>query len=168
MIAFLLVCVAVLSRLVAHGWNFTAMGAVALTAGLIFSHRLLSLSVVMSALLISDAVIGFHNVMLAVYLGYVLMAVTGMYFLKSKTLKTIFTSSLIGSLLFFIASNLGVWLEGQLYPQTFYGLVNCFEMAIPFFRNEILSNLLLTPVLFYSFSFLKQRLQKSTRIVDMA
>lgn len=155
--ASILILVAVFSRLISHDWNFTAMGAMAVVAGLLISHRLLALLVPVMALLISDAVIGFHNVMLAVYLGYVLMVVAGVLFSKSQKIVSVVSASLVGSLAFFLVSNLGVWFEGQLYPRTFSGLMWCFEMAVPFFRNEVVSNILVTPVLFLGLSYLGLR-----------
>lgn len=147
----LLVLIAVVSRLSTHQWNFTAMGAVAVIAGFLITSRPLALATVLGSLLISDAVLGFHNTMIAVYLGYALMALLGIFFASNK-FSRIVSMSFIGSVTFFVVSNLGVWFEGQLYPQTFAGLVNCFEMAIPFFRNEMISTMLLAPVIYYSFN----------------
>ncbi len=146
-----LVLIAVISRLISHEWNFTAMGAVAVMAGFLISSRPIALATVLSSLLISDFFIQFHNTMIAVYLGYTLMTLVGIFMAKNKNLSRIIASSLIGSVVFFVVSNLGVWFEGQLYPQTFSGLMNCFEMAVPFFRNEMISTMILAPVLYYSF-----------------
>ena len=57
------------------------------------------------------------------------------------------------SLLFFIVSNLGVWL--LYYPLTLEGLITCFTLAIPFFGNTIAGDLVYTAVLFFSFSAIK-------------
>lgn len=148
----LLVLIAVASRLVSHQWNFTAMGAVAVIAGFLITSRPLALATVLCSLLISDAVLGFHNTMIAVYLGYALMALVGI-FMASNKFSRIVAASFIGSVTFFVVSNLGVWFEGQLYPQTFSGLITCFEMAVPFFRNEMISTMILAPVLYYTFNF---------------
>lgn len=152
--AVCLILIAVISRLVPHGWNFTAMGAVAVIAGFLISHRALAITTVLSALLISDAFIIFHNTMLAVYAGYILMTVVGILLSSNKNFKRILAASFIGSVSFFLVSNLGVWFEGQLYPQTWDGLVQCFTMAVPFFRNEALSTVMLSPVIYYSFTAL--------------
>ena len=172
-----LILIAVVSRLIPHAWNFTAMGAVAVTAGFLISNRTVATATVLISLLISDALIGlqngvgFHNTMLTVYLGYVAMLFIGYVMaaksesISKKSIFNVASSSLIGSLLFFIISNLGVWFEGQLYPVTQAGLINCFVMAVPFFKNELLSNLILAPILFlsfkYAFSFLNE-----TKLID--
>jgi hypothetical protein len=147
----LLVLIAVVSRLSVHQWNFTAMGAVAVMTGFLITSRPLALATVLGSLLISDSILGFHNTMIAVYLGYALMALLGIFFASNKFIR-ILSMSFIGSVTFFFMSNLGVWFEGQLYPQTFAGLMNCFEMAIPFFRNEMISTMLLAPAIYYSFN----------------
>ncbi len=149
--AVTLALIAVVSRLVSHEWNFTAMGAVAVIAGFLISSRPLALGTVLGSLLISDYFIQFHNTMIAVYLGYALMALIGI-FIASNKFSRIIATSFIGSVTFFVVSNLGVWFEGQLYPQTFQGLVSCFEMAVPFFKNEMISTMVLVPALFYSFN----------------
>lgn len=165
LIAVVLVTVAVLSRLVSHEWNFTAMGAAALAAGLLIQNRLLALLVPMTALLISDAVIGFHNVMWAVYLGYFLMVVCSSSFSQKISVKNVLSSALLGSFIFFAVSNFGVWIEGQLYPLTFSGFVACYEMAVPFFKNEIISNMLLTPVLVYGIRLIISTLSVNTEAI---
>ena len=48
----------------------------------------------------------------------------------------------IASLIFFLTSNFGVWLLSNWYPKSFAGLVMCYEAALPFFRNTLLSTLL--------------------------
>ncbi|MBC7754502.1 MAG: hypothetical protein H7Z71_09715 [Moraxellaceae bacterium] len=161
-ISVALIIIAVISRLIAHQWNFTAMGAVAVIAGFLIISRPLALVTVLGSLLISDYFLHFHNTMIAVYLGYALMALIGILMASSK-ISRILAASFIGSATFFLVSNLGVWFEGQLYPQTLAGLINCFGMAIPFFRNEMISTLVLAPVLFYSF-----RALNLSRVVDVA
>jgi hypothetical protein len=147
-ISIALVAIAVISRLVTHEWNFTAMGAAAVVAGFLISSRSLALATTLTALLISDAFIQFHNTMIAVYLGYVLMGLVGIFMASNRTLGRVIATSFIGSVTFFVVSNLGVWFEGQLYARTFSGLLTCFEMAIPFFKNEMISTLVFAPVLF--------------------
>ena len=65
-------------------------------------------------------------------------------------------ASLISSTVFFIVTNLGVWLVGGLYPHTLPGLENCYILALPFFRNTLMGDLLYTGVLFGSFAMAKR------------
>jgi hypothetical protein len=76
-----------------------------------------------------------------------------------------FGMCIIGSLLFFIFSNFGVWLTGSFYEITIHGLITCYTMAIPFFSNTFLSTIifaLLIEFLVFSkyFNFVPQLLKK--------
>ena len=47
-----------------------------------------------------------------------------------------------------------------MYAKTFVGVVQCYTMAIPFFRGTFASDLILTPVLFtvpYALSLIERR-----------
>ena len=49
---------------------------------------------------------------------------------------------------FFLLSNFAVWAFGTMYPHNWSGLIQCYTMAIPFFRNTFASDLILTPLAF--------------------
>ena len=57
-------------------------------------------------------------------------------------------SALAGSMSFFIVSNFGVWAVWPTYPKTLGGLAACYVAAIPFFRNQFVSDMLFTAVIF--------------------
>lgn len=57
-------------------------------------------------------------------------------------------ASVSAALLFFLASNLGVWMGATLYPMTLTGLAQCYVTGLPFFRNELISNIVFTGLLF--------------------
>lgn len=131
---------AVLSRLVPHNWNFTLMGAVFIFAGAYFKDRKISLALMLLSLLVSDFIIGFHSQMPAVYAGFLAMIAVGVFLNVDSSRLKIFGYAFLGSLLFFIISNFGVWYEGQLYPMTFSGLVECYVMGIPFFGKQMIGD----------------------------
>src|SRR6185437_14599650 len=64
--------------------------------------------------------------------------------------------------------NFAVWLFGTMYDKSFAGLLQCYTMAIPFFRGTLVSDLVFTPVLFsipFAVSLLeKERAGASRRI----
>jgi len=131
---------AVLSRLVPHNWNLTLMGAVFIFAGSFFKDRKIAVALMLSSLLVSDFFIGFHNQMISVYAGFLAMIVAGTFLTTSSGRIRIFGTAFIASLLFFIVSNFGVWYEGQLYPLTFSGLIDCYVMGIPFFGKQMIGD----------------------------
>jgi hypothetical protein len=60
----------------------------------------------------------------------------------------IFAASLAASISFFVVSNFAVWLFFRnMYPMTLSGLSACYAAAIPFFRNEVVADLV------FSFAF---------------
>ena len=67
-------------------------------------------------------------------------------------------AALAGSLLFFVFTNLAVWLSGQLYPLTGSGLAACYVAAIPYYRNSVLGDMLFSTVLFGGLALLENRL----------
>lgn len=80
---------------------------------------------------------GFYPGVLLTYLGFAAYPLLGRLAGKSLRKQTLFLP--MASLLFFLLSNLGVWWFW--YPQTWSGLVLCYTMALPFYRNTFLSDL---------------------------
>ena len=147
-LAIVLILMGVASRLSAHAWNFTIMGGLSILCGAFFARKWVSVVVIFSSLFISDMVIGFHPQMPGVYLGFALMIFVGAL-LKAKPSRLAVTSgAALGSFLFFVVTNFFVWLEGSLYPQAWNGLIECYTMAIPFYRNQLVADLVSTLVLF--------------------
>jgi hypothetical protein len=69
--------------------------------------------------------------------------------------------ALTASMLFFLASNFGVWTEGLLYPLTLTGLIDCYVKAIPFYGRTILADLIGTGALFGLGSLIARAAQRS-------
>ena len=61
------------------------------------------------------------------------------------------------SAIFFIISNLGVWFLGNLYEKNLEGLIKCYFLAIPFFKNTLFSTLIFsyTAIYFHKYSTVK-------------
>jgi hypothetical protein len=69
-------------------------------------------------------------------------------------------ASLASAVTFFLVSNFSVWVFGTMYPKTFAGLIQCYTLAIPFFRGTFASDLIFTPVLFtvpYALALIERR-----------
>ena len=80
--------------------------------------------------------------MLYVYVSLFLICFSSNKILNFLNFKNVFFFSLGGSILFFLISNFGFWIGGALYEKNFEGLVACYYMAIPFFKNTFISTLL--------------------------
>ncbi|MGD0038072.1 MAG: DUF6580 family putative transport protein [Bacteroidota bacterium] len=144
-----LILAAALSRLLPHPDNFTPIAAMALAGGVYFNKRI-ALVVPLAALVISDLFIGFHNTILFVYGSFILIGFIGLWLKSHKKPLPIFGAALLSSTMFFVVTNFGVWLTGGgwFYPKTWQGLIECYTLAIPFFRNTITGDLVYTGVLF--------------------
>ena len=72
---------------------------------------------------------------------------------QHRTVLKVVGASLVGSTLFFLLSNLGVWMigHGDWYPRTFSGLAACYTAGIHFFRNALAGDLVYTGILFGSY-----------------
>ena len=114
-----------------------------------------------AALLLSDLVIGFYApiVMLFVYGAFILCACMGRGLLREqRNIPILAGATLSGSVIFFILSNLGDWLSGLNYPLTLDGLIDCYVMAIPFFRNTLLGDVFYVACLFGAYEMCSRAL----------
>lgn len=57
------------------------------------------------------------------------------------------------SLVFWIWTNLGVWLLSDLYAKTWSGLIVCYVAAIPFLQNELFADLVYVAALTIIFAY---------------
>ena len=95
-----------------------------------------------ASMILADAVIGFYSGMFYVYFSLVLIVLIFSNLAKYINFKNLFLYSLSGSIIFFIITNAGVWFSGLLYEKNLQGLIECYYMAIPFFKNTVLSTLI--------------------------
>lgn len=155
-----LVLLGVAGRMLPHPWNFTPLSAIALVTSAYLGWRY-SMVAVMGIMLLSDFLIGFYDwpIMLSVY-GSLILAVGLGTLIERRKASTIVSCSLASSLLFFFITNWAVWQFGTMYVHSFSGLIESYTMALPFFRNSLMGDLLYTGTLFGIFEiylFVKQR-----------
>ena len=146
-----------LARVIPHAANVTPFFAVAMAAGAWMGrdHLKTAAGLVVASMLLSDLILGFHWTMPFVYAGLALGAVIAA-FANEQLVKSgrfsrqalgAFLTAGVGSAVFFVMSNVGVWLVGEIYPRTADGLIACFVMAIPFFQKSLVSDLFFGTVL---------------------
>ena len=77
---------------------------------------------------------------------------------------------MLGSLQFFLLTNLGVWLvgDGHLYPRTPAGLMACYVAALPFFGRTLAADLGYATVLFGLHAWLSRRVFPAERVPVLA
>ena len=141
-IAIGLILLIVLSRLIPHPPNFTPVLASALFCGILYARPSHGMLIPVLGMAAGDLVLGFHDQIWTVYLGVILCVGLGRWMLNPPGAFTTMTASASGSALFFLLTNFGVWLQGDLYPPTMAGLLACYVAAIPFFHHTLIATLL--------------------------
>ena len=143
-----LILILTLSRIIPHPWNFTPVIAVAIMSGHFFKNVYLSFSILLISMLIADVFLGFYENMIFVYTSLLLIAFIFYKISKKINFKNLFIYSFLGSVIFFVISNLGVWalqspgVSNVPYELSLSGLAECYILAIPFFPNTFLSTLI--------------------------
>jgi hypothetical protein len=156
----LMIAFAVIMRLVPHPPNMAPITAMALFSGAYLPNKY-AFTLPIIAMLISDYFIGFYgSTMIFVYGSFLLVGLLGTWLKNHKQAHYILGASLISSILFFLITNFGVWLTTSLYARNLPGLLNCYTMAIPFFRNTIIGDLVFTTIIFVLYNLSKQLAKK--------
>ena len=143
-----LILILAFARLIPHPPNFTPIIAVAIMSGYFFKNINLSFLTLVVAMLIGDLFIGFYENMIFVYASLLLITFVFYKISNKINFKSLFIYGFIGSLIFFIISNFGVWALGSpgvydiVYEKNLNGLVECYILAIPFFGNTFLSTVI--------------------------
>jgi len=145
------------SRLIPHPPNFTPLGAMALIAGANFKDLKIALIMPISAMLVSDVLLGFHSSMIYVYSAVAVIVLGSYWLIKQSSALSMTMGAVISAIVFFVITNFGAWLSHDMYAHTFTGLQQAYIAAIPFFKNTLISNLLFTAVGFYALRQLPER-----------
>ena len=162
----LIVLSAVFSRLIPHPPNFAPITAVALFGGSYFNDKRLAFAVPLTAMFLSDLIIGLHALMLVVYVCFGFIVLIGFQIRNRRSVLRIGVAVLSGSVIFFIVTNFGVWLVGSFYPKTITGLFECYAAAIPFFHNSIIGDLVYSTLLFGGFELAQRYASILKRVTD--
>jgi hypothetical protein len=162
-----LILLAILTRLIPHAPNFTAMSAVALFGSAYYDKKIMAFLVPLTAVFISDLKLGgLYKGVEWVYASYIVIALLGFLLRNKVTMTRVLILSVISSLSIYIISDFGVWL-GTIYPHNWQGFTACYIAAIPFLRNWLLGDLFYGGLLFGIFylaqlkfpKLLKQRIK---------
>lgn len=121
-----------ISRLIPHEPNFTPILSISILGYLFSKILLLKVLIVLGSMFFSDLIIGVHDFIIYVYFSLMLLIII-------SNNKNYIYMIFLGPLIFFIITNFGVWLSSAYYTKNIDGLIECFYMAIPFFKNTILS-----------------------------
>ncbi len=144
-----------LSRLIPHMWNFTPVLALALFAGIHLPKKQMFI-VPLVLMLMADVILGIYPSILFTWVAVLGSVCVGLLLRENRTLLKLTLGGFGAALVFFFISNLGVWVYQ--YPKTWAGLVNCYMLAIPFFRNTLLSTICYSIVLIGGYDWVLNRI----------
>lgn len=150
-----LILAGVFWRIAPHPSNVTPVLAAALFTGVRISVTA-SVGTTLGTMLLSDLVLGFHPVMPWVYGSLFLVGLMGNRYRNGINVYNVWFPAFLGSVLFFLATNTGVWVTTALYPKTAGGLLECFIMALPFFRNSLFGDILFSTAIFSVYALSKK------------
>jgi hypothetical protein len=171
MAAFLLVLFAILTRVFlasgSHGahawWNFTAVGGSLLFFGARRPLREAALAVLAfmaTDYLLTTRMYGYafqpssYVITWAWYAAAILM---GAALLKQQaTTGRVVGASFLSATSFFLVSNFAGFFPLSMYPHTFAGIVQAYAAGVPFYRNDLVSTLLVTGVAFGALALSRQ------------
>ena len=130
------IAVAAVLRLLPHWPNFTPIAAMALFGGTYITKKQWAFVIPISAMFLSDIVIGFHANIPAVYLSFAITVVIGMAIRRMINPGSVLLAAVASSVIFFLVTNFSAWLASPFYPQTFTGLLECYGAGLIFFRDQ--------------------------------
>ena len=151
----IIIVLAAATRLIPHPPNFTPIIAMGLFGGAYIHNRSLAVIVPIGAMFLADLFLGFHSTIYFVYGSLLLVTILGMILINKITIKNYTVAALSSSFLFFLITNLGVWLTSSYYPKNIQGILSCYTMALPFFGNTLIGTLLYSSVMFGGYELLK-------------
>lgn len=153
MLAYLFVVLALVMRVVSVPFSFAPVGGALLFFGARGERKQAWIPVLLLAVgdfVLTRFIYGYpytpdHLVTIAWYAAVVLMG--GLLRENARPARVVGAAlaTLVG---FFVISNFVVWLMGNMYPPTLNGLAACYAAAVPFFRKQVVSDLLFTVLMF--------------------
>jgi hypothetical protein len=167
-VAIVFVLIGIVLRLYPHPSNFTPLGALALFGGVYLSRKI-ALILPIIAMTISDLFIGYYEfkLMIVVYGSFLLCVLLGFQIKNHKKWHFILGGSFLTAVIFFFLTNFAVWAFTSWYPKTVEGIIQCYLLALPFFKNTILGNLFYTTIFFGGYEIIEVWLRRKFKITQL-
>ncbi len=167
----LIVLIVSFLRIIPHIHNFSPIIALAIFGAFHYKYKSLSYGVPLLALWVSDILINnfiynlsgnfelFYDGFYWQYLSYIIIIFISINFRNKKISGiNIIYLTFLTSIIFFIITNFGFWLNSNLYSNNFNGLIQCYLAAIPFFKGTLYGAFFYTPIIFGLYYFLQKKL----------
>jgi hypothetical protein len=154
-------------RLIPHVPNFSPLYSISVFSSILpieldnkFNKLLkyISFLIPLIILFITDLILGFYKGIIFNYLAFLSYSIFSYFIFNkyNKLSKTILglVLSVGSSIYFFIISNFGVWLLTNMYSKDLAGFILCYINALPFLKNSIISSIIFSISIFYTYEFL--------------
>ncbi len=146
-LAIVLVIAGAGSRLLHLPPNIAAVTGVTIFAGFAIRNLWLALAVPLAAMALADVVLGWYPDMVFTYAGMAAGVFLARALLHPLTPVRLIGVTFAASLVFFILSNLGVFVGGY-YGYSVQGLIACYVAALPFWQNSLIADFTSTALVF--------------------
>ena len=131
-----------MSRFIPHPPNFTSLIALSFYIPAIIGIKFLPILLI--SFIITDLIIGFHGVTFFTWGTVLLIGFLSKFFVSNITTRI--SGAMISACLFYLITNFGVWSLGS-YGYNLQGLTSCYILALPFFRNTLISTLIFSTLI---------------------
>jgi len=138
------------SRFIPHPPNFTSLIALSFYVPALLGRKFIPALVF--GFIVTDLFIGFHQTIFFTWGSVILIGLISKYF--TNTIYRRVAGALISALVFFLITNLGIWISGA-YAYNFEGLALCYTMAIPFFAYSLISTFIFSAIIESIYKFKK-------------
>ena len=149
-------------RIIPHPPNFTPILASAILAPILVKNRWFGMAIPIFAMFVSDLIIGFHTYQFVIYLTILTI---GFVSPIRKNFKIVGVMALGSSLWFFITTNFAVWIIWDYYPKNIAGLLECYTLALPFFKHTLISTFLFAFLILISSKYLELANEKISNYI---
>ncbi len=159
-------------RIFQHPFNFTSVLSLSLLGAAFIKRKYIAWAIPFGLMWMTDMLL--NNTVYSTYfdgftvfskdliytgIAFALIVLMGSKVLKNIKFTTILGSAFAASIIFFLVSNFGVWLQGSMYPKTGAGLLTCLEAGLPFFRNSLFGTSIFAMISFYGYAWFDSKLK---------
>ncbi len=165
--AYLVLVLSVLTRLMPHAWNFSPVYGALLFSGARMNKRE-SIWFPLMLLAASDFVL--TNLIYRLHMGweeliqlaaFASISLIGWMLRTRVTIPRFTAACLAAPLAFYLISDFGVWIGFNTYPPTWNGLIACYVAAIPY-QGRIMASTMLFAAIFFGLEYFYE--SRATRI----
>ena len=168
-----LIAIAVSWRIINHNYmiapNFELVTVVTVIAAITLGYKA-AIAVPLASMILSDLIIGNSSIFVFTWSAFALIGLGALLLkkLNSKPKSQIIYSfgfAVASSFAFFAITNFGVWAQGW-FPATWTGLIDCYVVAIPFYRTMLIGNIIVVPVAISIWQLIKARQTTKNIVAD--